>query len=245
MIIGFCKNCKSRFRKRETKYLFCSLKCANGYNKNGLNYVRLPKHNCNLAEFIGICLGDGHASKYQVTVSLNSIADKNYITYVVKLAADLFPGSTMSVVERKNYNMVDIKVNSVIVTKFMKKNGVISNNKFIPKWIFKKSVYVKSCLRGLFDTEGSISFKTYKSKSGISLYKQLNFRNFNVGLMIFVRDNLLNLGFNPTKTLKGSLYLSNHQSINNFRKLIDFSNPKLSRRSLIETYKDFQEFTLN
>ena len=141
MITGFCKNCRSKFRKRENKYLFCSIKCANGYNKNGLNNVSLPKHNANLAEFIGICLGDGHVSKYQVTISLNSIADRDYINYVVRLASKLFPGSTTSVLERKNYNMVDIKINSVIVSKFMKKNGVVSNSKFIPQWISKKSVY--------------------------------------------------------------------------------------------------------
>lgn len=245
MIIGYCKNCSRKFRKRENKYLFCSIKCANGYNKNGLNIVSLPRNNSNLAEFVGICLGDGHASKYQVAISLNSIADRDYIPCVTRLTTQLFPGATMSILERKNYNMVDVKVNSIIVSNFMKKNGVVSNNKFIPKWIFKKSAYVKSCVRGLFDTEGSISFKVYKSKSGVSLYKQLNFRNYNPELMTFVRDSLLGLGFKPTSTLKGSLYLSNHQSINKFRELIGFSNPKLSRRSLIETYEDFQKFTTN
>lgn len=223
------------------KYKFCSLKCANSHNKNGLNQVSLPKHNSDLAEFIGICLGDGCASRFQVTVFLNSIADKEYILYVIRLIQKLFPGATTSVFKRKNYNMVDIKINSVIVSNFMKKNGIISNAKFVPNWILQRPAHIKSCIRGLFDTEGSISFKLYEARLGVSLYKQLNFRNNDIQLMTFVRDNLLKLGFKPTITLKKSLYLSTHEGIKRFAKLIGFSNPKLISRSNIETVEQYQK----
>ncbi len=242
MIIGFCKNCRRKFRKRETKYKFCSLKCANSYNRNGLSLVHLPKHNSDLAEFIGVCLGDGCTSRFQVTVFLNSIADKEYIFCIISLIKRLFPGATTSVFKRKNYNMVDIKINSVTVSQFMKKNGIVSNAKFIPNWILKRPIYIKSCIRGLFDTEGSISFKQYESRLGVSLYKQLNFRNNDIQLMTFVRDNLLKLDFKPTVTLKQSLYLSTHEGINKFSKLIGFSNPKLNARSKIETIEQYHRF---
>lgn len=240
MIIGNCRNCKKEFRKRERKYIFCSLKCSSNYNKNGLKIIILPKKSSDLAEFIGICLGDGHASRYQVSVSLNSIADMEYIPYVAKLAAKLFPGATISSLKRKEYNMVDVKVNSIIVADFMKKNGVVSNNKYVPKWILKKQTYINFCMRGLFDTEGSMSFKFYKSRKGVSLYKQLNFRNANLELMKFVRDNLLLLGFRPTITLKQSLYLSSHQAIYDFVKLVGFSNPKLISKSVIENIDQYK-----
>lgn len=241
MIIGICANCKIKFRKREVKYKFCSLTCSSRHNRNGLKNVRLPGKSRWLAEFIGICLGDGCASTYQVTVSLNSIADANYVPYVLNLIKKLFPDIKISIVKR-TFNMIDIKINSITVSNFMKKNGVISNNKFVPKWILEKSIYIKSCVRGLFDTEGSISFKQYATKSNVSLYKQLNFRNFNLELMTFVRDSLISLNFKPTNTLNASLSLSNHQSIREFGKVIGFSNPKLLSRSSIETIAQYQEF---
>lgn len=114
-----------------------------------------------------------------------------------------------------------------------------SNAKYIPSWIHEDPQYIKSCIRGLFDTEGSISFKIYKSKIGLRLYKQLNFRNANMILMRFIRDNLASMQFSPTRTLRRSLYLSNHKDIDRFRRSIGFSNPKLYKRCLIKTYDQY------
>ncbi|MBU0999744.1 hypothetical protein KKG24_05645, partial [Patescibacteria group bacterium] len=49
-----------------------------------------PKASVKLAEFIGIMLGDGHVDKSQISITLNSIADANYIHFVVKLCKGLF-----------------------------------------------------------------------------------------------------------------------------------------------------------
>ncbi|MBI3485956.1 hypothetical protein HY025_03340 [Candidatus Daviesbacteria bacterium] len=239
MILGVCKFCKKEFRKRERTRKFCSLICANRFNLNNLNKVKLPEKSKEFAEFVGICLGDGCAFGYQVAITLNSIADSLYVPYVTKLSGRLFPGATISLIKRKE-NAFDIRINSRQVVEFLKANGVVSNSKFIPNWIITNPFYVRSCLRGLFDTEGSISFKLYQSNTGLSLYKQLNFRNANTILIRFVRDNLIKLGFKPTNTLKRSLYLSNHQSISLFRQLIGFSNPKLLERSLIETAEQYK-----
>lgn len=240
-MVGICNFCKRDFHKRERKYKFCSLTCANRFNLNGLNKVSLPTPTKELAEFIGICLGDGYASKYQVSITLNSIADEKYLPYVVNLSKTLFPGTTISLIKKEG-NATDIRINSVLVAKFLKSMGIIPNVKSIPIWIFDNSEYIKACIRGLLDTEGSISFKKYKSKKGVSLYKQLNFRNADVKLMSFVRDYLVTLGLRPTITLKRSLYISNHRDIDTFRKLIGFSNPKLLERSLICKISDYEKW---
>lgn len=233
MILGICPFCKKEFRKRTRTYKFCSLICSNRFNLNHKNEVILPKKNVNLAEFIGICLGDGCVTKYQTSITLNSIVDYQYLPYVVSLAKKLFQGATVSVMPNKRENSTDVRVNSITVATFLRDMGIISNAKYVPAWILANSEYTKACIRGLFDTEGSISFKQYVSKKGISIYKQLNFRNANISLMTFVRDNLINLGLKPTITLKRSLYLSNDRSIDTFRQIIGFSNPKLLKRSLI------------
>jgi hypothetical protein len=239
MILGICGFCKRKFAKRRSVYKFCSLVCSNRFNLNGLREVSLPTYGVDLAEFVGICLGDGCVTKYQVSVTLNSIVDQDYVPYVLNLMKHLFPGVTVSVLPSSQQNTIDLRVNSRIVSSFMRKNGVISNAKTVPDWILKNTEYTRACIRGLFDTEGSISYKQYIHKKGVSIYKQLNFRNANMELMAFVRDNLIYLGLKPTTTLKRSLYLSNNRSLNIYRESIGFSNPKLLRRSLVETIKDY------
>ncbi len=239
MIIGLCLYCKKEFRKREKKYKFCSLICSSNFNKNGLKDIHLPSQSKFLAEFVGICLGDGCVSKYQIGITLNTIADKNYIPYVINLVHYLFPTIKAKLVKKQDANALDVRINSKIISDFLLDMGIIPNNKKVPDWILTSSEYKNYCVRGLFDTEGSISFKTYVSKKGISLYKQLNFRNANEKLMRFVRDTLRDMGLKPTMTLKKSLYLSNHESIDYFNKKIGFGNPKLIQRSVIRTIEEY------
>lgn len=233
MILGVCGNCKKRFRKRERSRKFCSLICANNFNLNCLIPISLPEENSYLAEFLGICLGDGHCSKYQTSIALNSIVDSEYIPFVIGLCKKLFPQVNPMIIKLKNVNMVDLRLNSRIISDFMRSMGMTPNHKFISPWILNKPEYITSCIRGLFDTEGSISFKTYDAKNEIRIYKQLNFRNYSLELMSFVRDQLVILGFKPTMSLKNSLYISNHDDIDRFREIIGFSNPKLQVRSKI------------
>jgi hypothetical protein len=242
MLVGRCRKCKNQFRKREKSYKFCSLLCSNRYNLNNKNKVNLPKYSKKLAEFIGICLGDGYSSIYQTEITLNSNADKEYIPYVASLAKYLFPGATISLKKNISENAIRILINSKTVSDFLKKMGNVPNKKYIPNWILKNSSYKKGCMRGLFDTEGSISFKVYAGQIRVGLYKQLNFRNTNMVLMKFIRDELISFGFKPTRTLKKSLYLSNHESIAEFGKKIGFSNPKLQERSQIITIEDYRKW---
>ncbi|HSW48148.1 MAG TPA: hypothetical protein VLG67_03630 [Candidatus Saccharimonadales bacterium] len=247
MISGICSYCKKSFRKREQKYKFCSPSCSSRFNLNGLKVILLPILCNELAEFIGICLGDGYVSQYQACITLNSNADIEYVPYVAGLAKKLFPEATISLIKRKD-NAIDIRINSRIVADFLKSNGIIANAKYIPPWIIENFIYSRYCMKGLFDTEGSISFKKYLSKKGTMIYKQLNFRNTDVNLMAFVRDNLISLGLKPTLTLKKSLYLSNDKSISIFRDLVGFGNPKLLERSLIcdiNTYYKFKKLKIS
>jgi hypothetical protein len=227
MIVGVCGNCDKDFRKRERKRKFCSLFCANSFNKNGLIQVKLPKYSRHLAEFVGICLGDGYVSKYQTAITLNISADKDYISYVVSITQLLFPNIKISLINKQKENCIDIRLNSSIVANFFRDMGIIPKNKIVPTWILSSIEYKKFCVRGLVDTEGSISQKEYWSKAkGKRVYYQLNFRNYDKGIMQFVRDTLCELHLKPTMTLKKSLYLSNPRDIKIFQEEIGFSNPK-------------------
>lgn len=240
--MDICRYCKNRFNKKYTTQKFCSLQCANRYNLNGLNKVILPQKSKDLAEFIGIMLGDGSVSKYFSRISLNSIADRNYVDYVTALAKKLFGKRAVTIIHEKKIKMINVQISSIVVARFLKNMGLISYGKTIPSWILNSKVYRKACLKGLFDTEGSISFKTYSARKGISVYKQLNFRSADVKLMKFVRDSLNDLGFSPTNTPKRSLYLSTHRGIDRYRKIIGFGNKKLLRRSLVKDLHSYRKW---
>jgi intein/homing endonuclease len=150
---------------------------------------------------------------------------------VVNLAKTLFLGAYVGIFKR-NDKSVDVRINSRRVSDFLHGMGVVPHRKRVPQWVRAERRFIKTCLRGLFDTEGSISFKRYMTRKGISIYPQLNFKNANIELVQFVRDSLLSLGFKPTKTLKRSLYISNQHDVDRFRQEIGFSNPKLLTRSM-------------
>lgn len=230
MITGTCNYCKKEYRKREQKYKFCSLYCSNNFNKNGLVKVEFPQLSNSLAEFVGICLGDGNVSKYQVGITLNSVADINYIPYVVDLSQMLFPQIKISQIRKKREKAVDIRLNSKMVSNFFYNMGIIPHYKKVPNWIFTKLEYRKACVKGLFDTEGSTSQKNYLSQKGLRTYYQLNFRNYDKQIMKFVRDVLLEINLKPTTTLTKSLYISNLKDIKMYMQIIGSGNPKLSQK---------------
>jgi len=52
-------------------------------NKSHRIEVQLPKHSAELAEFIGIMLGDGGIhTPWQATISMNWLSDRKYAEYI-------------------------------------------------------------------------------------------------------------------------------------------------------------------
>jgi hypothetical protein len=122
-----------------------------------------------LAELIGIILGDGglYRSTYRVQISFNGIDDIKYVYYVKNLLTRLFYLSPKEYWE-KNKENADGTEKGMILYYYSKKifcelisHGIISGNKMKnqisgPNWIKKNKIYKIACLRGLFDTDGSL-----------------------------------------------------------------------------------------
>lgn len=226
MIVGICQYCKNEFRKREQKRKFCSLKCASQFNKNGLKKIQLPDYSPELAEFVGICLGDGCAWGYQVSITLHSEWDKLYILFVVDLAKELFPGIVVSLIKKKNEKAIDIRLSSKLMADYLKSMGVISHNKQVVDWVLTDPSYIKSCIRGLIDTDGSFILHRYKIKGKEYFYPKLSFTNKSEALLNFVFKELNQLGFNPKKSYKYQVWLHSQKDVKNYLELIGTSNKK-------------------
>ena len=109
-----------------------------------------------LAEFIGIILGDGYFVNDRLKISLNSISDLEYLDYVKNLITYLF--NVDSVVKfRKNENCVDLFIFKRKILRFLESNGLIMSPKWkrakIPADFLRYGICV---LRGYFDTDGCV-----------------------------------------------------------------------------------------
>jgi hypothetical protein len=88
--------------------------------------IKIPKKSKILAEFIGILLGDGHISKYQVGITLSS-DEKQYRGYVAKLVFKLF-GITPTIVNHKSRKATTIVVSRKSLVEFCQKFGFVGGN---------------------------------------------------------------------------------------------------------------------
>ena len=211
--------------------------------------IKLPKKMTpELAEVLGIILGDGHLGykKYKSSFTRNVSFHGSYLDdfdyyelEIKKLLKELFNIEPVPKLYRKNELYVGIGSKSI--AEFIKNLGVpignkVENNK-IPKFILESNKEIKrSFLRGIFDTDGSITFKKYKgyhSKPVINLPMKSE-------IFIFQLVELLNeLGIDvvhywekyyyPKRDKLYSrrrLYINGKKKLAKFLDLIGFRNPK-------------------
>jgi len=205
--------------------------------------IKYPKNSRELAEFYGIMLGDGNSNKtkgyrvgsYSIRIVGDSRYDREYLLkYVkpiieklfdIKVRSGLMKGNTM-LIEAHSLNLVNF-----LESKGFKPGNKIKNELRIPDWIKKNQGYLKVCLRGLFDTDGSF----YKLTNQNSC--QIHFSSYNPGLLEDVRDSLLSIGINCSKISKGnSIYITKKEEITKFFKLVGFKNSKHLNR--IKMFRD-------
>lgn len=124
--------------------------------------IKYPSLNEKLAEFIGAYLGDGTLTKYFMRISGDDRYDKPYFEYLNKLAYELF-GLTGKITKDKTYNTLYLtifskKMCALLKEKYHLKFGhKIKNKTIIPRQIMKNKKNLFACIRGLIDTDGSIS----------------------------------------------------------------------------------------
>ncbi len=196
--------------------------------------IDFPKQSSKLAEFIGILLGDGGISKRQIHITLHKKDDLAYSNYVKNLLKELFKVEP-SVTERKNSNILIIRLSRVNLVKRLEKMSLFARNKVhyqvtVPSWIYKNSVYKTHCARGLVDTDGCFYVDVHKNKNRIYKNAGINFTNRSIPLLTFVKNIMEEVGLHPTKLSKFSIALRREKDIVKFSKMIGFSNDKHLRK---------------
>ncbi len=91
-----------------------------------------PKKSVELAEFVGIIMGDGGITQRQVTVTLNYKTDKEYITFVKNLIKKLF-WLEPALYKRKNQSIINIVISRTRLVSFCESVGLKIGNKLTQK----------------------------------------------------------------------------------------------------------------
>ncbi len=190
--------------------------------------IELPRLSKELAELVGILIGDGGITKYQITITLNYFKDERYSYFVKKLFTKLFK-TDISLFKLRNRSVISIVANGKAFVDFFNKLGLPKGNKVehqidIPSWVNNNIKYRRACIRGIFDTDGCIYLDKHKRNGKI--YKSLNLAITNASqkLLDSIYDIFVDEQFRPTKSSKRSIRLRNIKDILKFFDIMGSSN---------------------
>lgn len=208
-----------------------------GQNSNGsLVNIKIPEKDERLAELIGIILGDGNINHYkkgkkigvyQVNIAGDRNLDRDYhLIYITSLFGDLFEIKVKEKLPpKKNARHLIISSRQLVdflISQGLKSGDKIKNQVTIPYWIKENPLYLRACLRGLFDTDGGI-YELLPHWPG--LY-QISLTCYNPILMNDVRSGLVRLGINCSNISRNRIYITKKTELIKFLKQIGFRNSR-------------------
>lgn len=216
---------------------------SKGGKKSIGSLIKLPevKFDEKLAEFVGAVLGDGHVcfykkgkkiGVYSIKIAGDLEKDRDYhINYLKLLCKKIFNLKAREI-RRKEHNERFLDISSKELVNFFHSMGIKAGNKIanqstIPRWIFKNKKFIRACIRGLIDTDGSIFRMSNKDPKLL----RISFTNHNFSLLRDSREAFIQLGFNPSNLIGNKrFYLSRKSNIEKYLREVGFSNSKHIKR---------------
>jgi len=203
--------------------------------------IRIPKTmTLELAEFIGIMVGDGHIGRYgshwEVVITGNKRDIRYYEDYVNKLILEIF-NIKFNITVRKRDNTVCVRRHSKGIFNFLNKIiGLPTRKDYvgIPPVILKNSKEIKAAfIRGLADADFCLTIKhkphaypiiqaASKSKLLMKQTKEI-LDEFNIGNCYFVDKSYY--AKRDKVYIKHRVNISGYKNIRKYMLLIGFCNP--------------------
>lgn len=193
-----------------------------------------------LAEFIGIYLGDGTLTKYFVRIVGDIRYDRPYFDYISKLVKNLFNLDSKLSLQVENtalLTILSVSLCKLLTEKYKLKFGDKKRNlTVIPEEIFNDEKLVLHCLRGIVDTDGCLgksgcNFKLTVCSHNPALLKQLNQINDKYGFF----NRIYGQKLETCSMEKAKKYMSIVGS-SNLRHIVRF-NEKLNNDKLLYRYE--------
>ncbi len=193
--------------------------------------IQKPEKSELLAELVGILLGDGGITKYQVAITLHSHDDKAYGEFVVSVIQNLFK-ITPALYQKKKYAAFDIVISRREMVRFCTEElGLVTGNKVkqgidVPNWIRDDQNFRIACLRGLVDTDGSVFFHKYRVNGKMYRYKKLDFTSLSRPLCVSVLKIFRDIGIKARFARGKSIRIDSKSEMENYFRIVGSHNPK-------------------
>lgn len=189
-----------------------------------------PEPSEELAEFIGIMMGDGGMTPSQFCITLHHIDDLEFSHYVAKLIKKLFE-VTPSITNITKDSVNRILVSRSGLVKYLNSLGVVIGNKVkqqfdIPDWIKGDNDYLKACIRGLVDTDGCIILHKYKVNGKQYVYKKLSFTTMSTPLRKSVFDTFQKWGLNSRISQNRDVRIDSISDMKSYFQIVGSKNQK-------------------
>ncbi|HLC58653.1 MAG TPA: LAGLIDADG family homing endonuclease [Candidatus Nanoarchaeia archaeon] len=195
----------------------------------------------NFAELIGIILGDGNIYEnngtYRVVITGHKHEDFEYLTnYVKPLFYNKF-NINLSLWYHKNKKAIALATYSKYIVRKLNSLGLPSGPKvmIIPDFINKNSKFISKFLKGVADTDFSVTFKKKSRKYHSYPVITASFSNMNFVYQLkkyLTKFSITSSIYKVKKTFNGKLYIEyqidicGKDNLNIWLKHIGFSNPK-------------------
>ena len=223
------------------------------FSRNDLRRkIVLPKFiSEDLAENVGVLIGDGSIyisnHDYNIVYSGNLVEDRYYFeNYLVPLNKRLFNILFKNIIYHNEFRLY-IR-SKALLTFYSKAIGLplgLKSNITIPRKILRSKSLITHCIRGIMDTDFSLSFKSrkkYHSYPVISAYfkskalvKQLEnlLKKLNFKVVLNYDYERIDKRIKNGKFISQAIYLNGKQNLELWWNLIESRNPRLVTRYLI------------
>ena len=197
--------------------------------------IKKPYFSKELAEFVGIMLGDGGISKYQLSITLHRFDDKEYSKIVVALVKKLFNVPVGTYYRKKDLS-VSFIISRIELVRFsvdtlgLKIGNKIKQQVDIPDWIKQNKLYSIACVRGLIDTDGSVFTHKYQVNGKFYKYKKLAFTSCSKPLRHSVFSILKNNGMKPRLAQDRDVRIDSIADVKRYFEVFNSHNSKHLKR---------------
>jgi len=207
--------------------------------------IKIPELDEDLAEFIGICLGDGTLTEYFLRIFGNLKYDVPHLEYISKRIQTLF-GITPRL--RIRNNLLILETSSKKMCQFLHEEyglpygSKITNKAAIPPGIIENRKLSLACLRGLMDTDGGVCKRGNQiSLNFTSRDSTLLEQAWNIGKPFFSYNDGEDVGTNSFKKIIEYFKVVGSSNLKN---IVCFSeryknNKYLYRREGVEYYSRY------
>lgn len=186
--------------------------------ENKKEYVSLNKDG-DLAELVGVILGDGYIGEFPRTECLRIVGDATKPGFIHRSAwlIERVFNKKPHVSKRKGDNGVNITMYEKHISKRIGiPAGAQANRKIVvPLWILKNEEFIRRYLRGLYEAEGS-----YCVHEGTYTHK-LIFSNANDSLLNIVERLVKKLGFHPHRSYR-KIQVSRQREVEKLVELLQY-----------------------